>query len=531
MSKALRNVQKLNSIVSVQQFGTTANGIADDGPAFRAAVAHVASLGGGLVYIPPGIYRLEKDAADVTGNAAITLPGSVTLLGAGAGGSNPIAPSAPSNGTTLVPGGASTTLIRVAGMYNTVSNMTLFNSATHANCSAIRLAPQDETQTNTRSDTSYNNFNELYVNNFAEGIVLRPGPTVSGADSYCYYNTFRNIVFFNCVIGLWLKEPPTQPGSGPNRNTFISMRFGSNYNGNTGLKIDAGDTCKFFACSFEGLQYGTSPHNPPTAIYVAYNSASFAAADNMFFGTTVEACTRAFTNLNDRLELHGALLFPITTHELAVSSTVGFSVGQMVTATNLSAGTVTFVATGPNRIGIKRTGGSGVISGTLSNGTNTATISSATVETGVYNVSPTGALSLLTDPRSGVQAMRLGTDRAPTVAGDFHKPASDVVVMASTATGGQPEFRIDTGTAYGLFSFYSAGLKRWSIGAQATGTQHITIFSASDTQIAQFRDTGVFLPFQSATPPNYIKGGIYFDTTLNKLRIGGASDWETITSS
>jgi hypothetical protein len=26
------------------------------------------------------------------------------------------------------------------------------------------------------------------------------------------------------------------------------------------------------------------------------------------------------------------------------------------------------------------------------------------------------------------------------------------------------------------------------------------------------------------------KGGIYFDTTLNKLRVGGATAWETITS-
>jgi hypothetical protein len=44
---------------------------------------------------------------------------------------------------------------------------------------------------------------------------------------------------------------------------------------------------------------------------------------------------------------------------------------------------------------------------------------------------------------------------------------------------------------------------------------------------------GVILPFQAptASAPSYIKGGIYFDTTLNKLRIGGAAAWQTITSS
>lgn len=34
----------------------------------------------------------------------------------------------------------------------------------------------------------------------------------------------------------------------------------------------------------------------------------------------------------------------------------------------------------------------------------------------------------------------------------------------------------------------------------------------------------------TAGAPAYVKGAIYFDTTLNKLRVGGASAWETITS-
>jgi hypothetical protein len=191
--------------------------------------------------------------------------------------------------------------------------MTLHNAANYASTSGIRLAPQDESQTTLHTDTTYNTFNDLYVNNFSEGIVLRPGPTFGGQDSYCYYNTFINIVFYNCVIGLWLKEPPTQPGSGSNRNTFISMRFGSNYNSNTGIQIDAANTCKFISCSFEGIQYGTYPNATPTAIYIAYNTASFDSADNMFFGTIVEACTRGVYNINDRVEFHGSIISDITT--------------------------------------------------------------------------------------------------------------------------------------------------------------------------------------------------------------------------
>ena len=43
---------------------------------------------------------------------------------------------------------------------------------------------------------------------------------------------------------------------------------------------------------------------------------------------------------------------------------------------------------------------------------------------------------------------------------------------------------------------------------------------------------GLIKPQQATTAgaPAYVKGAIYFDTTLNKLRIGGATAWETITS-
>ena len=43
---------------------------------------------------------------------------------------------------------------------------------------------------------------------------------------------------------------------------------------------------------------------------------------------------------------------------------------------------------------------------------------------------------------------------------------------------------------------------------------------------------GLIKPQQAATAgaPAYVKGAIYFDITLNKLRVGGATAWETITS-
>lgn len=46
----------------------------------------------------------------------------------------------------------------------------------------------------------------------------------------------------------------------------------------------------------------------------------------------------------------------------------------------------------------------------------------------------------------------------------------------------------------------------------------------------KFNSQGVMFPLASATAPTYVQGGIYYDTVLNKLRVGGATGWETITS-
>ena len=81
----------------------------------------------------------------------------------------------------------------------------------------------------------------------------------------------------------------------------------------------------------------------------------------------------------------------------------------------------------------------------------------------------------------------------------------------------------------------------WSL---ANGTKMMKLDVVNDgsggsiTALIKFLATGetvlggVFLPIQHATAgaPAYVKGGIYFNTTLNKLMIGGATAWEVLTS-
>jgi hypothetical protein len=60
----------------------------------------------------------------------------------------------------------------------------------------------------------------------------------------------------------------------------------------------------------------------------------------------------------------------------------------------------------------------------------------------------------------------------------------------------------------------------------------IVIYVSDTVRAATYNFQGVFIPVKAATgsAPTYVNGGVYFDTTLNKLRIGGASGWETVTS-
>jgi hypothetical protein len=71
----------------------------------------------------------------------------------------------------------------------------------------------------------------------------------------------------------------------------------------------------------------------------------------------------------------------------------------------------------------------------------------------------------------------------------------------------------------------------------ATGSNFVVLSDGDGNVRAYFNGSiaifnGTISPVQATTAgaPAYVKGAMYFDTTLNKLRIGGATAWETVTS-
>jgi hypothetical protein len=67
----------------------------------------------------------------------------------------------------------------------------------------------------------------------------------------------------------------------------------------------------------------------------------------------------------------------------------------------------------------------------------------------------------------------------------------------------------------------------------ANGASSISNSNITDARAMAGPSSNIVYPVQAATAsaPPYIKGGLYYDTTLHKLRVGGASAWETVTSS
>jgi hypothetical protein len=92
-----------------------------------------------------------------------------------------------------------------------------------------------------------------------------------------------------------------------------------------------------------------------------------------------------------------------------------------------------------------------------------------------------------------------------------------------------------------FLNFYNGGVNNWQLTSNVLNNLYLwdvvngvnsLIMTPGAGNNGKFSLASVFYPVQAATAsaPTYVKGGMYFDTTLNKLCIGGATAWETVTS-
>ncbi len=118
----------------------------------------------------------------------------------------------------------------------------------------------------------------------------------------------------------------------------------------------------------------------------------------------------------------------------------------------------------------------------------------------------------------------IGQNAYFSVAGQYTYKATATAALYTQSAGTHAWSYAASGTAATTISFTQA----MQIGA----TGGLSIGNTVDKGAGALNLSGLMFPQQATTAaaPAYVKGAIYFDTTLNKLRVGGATAWETITS-
>lgn len=134
-----------------------------------------------------------------------------------------------------------------------------------------------------------------------------------------------------------------------------------------------------------------------------------------------------------------------------------------------------------------------------------------------------GGASFVNLTGSGITMGRSGTGNANIIT---------AVATLTASSGSQAQLNVAPTINQSGTANYIALLVNPSETATGSGTKLLADFQVGGTSKVSIKNDGVIFPVKAATAsaPTYVKGGIYFDTTLNKLRVGGASGWETITS-
>jgi hypothetical protein len=216
---------------NVRDYGAVGDGVADDRAACQAAITAAANAGGGDVVFPSGIYRIVGTPAGDGTLSGIVIPfggfsidGRVRLIGTG----DSIIRAASDN----------MYLVRVCQPGSELHNLTIEGGwnigSGFTNTVGIGLVPENQTQTTTLVSQSFCKVVGCHVTQCSEGLILQPGPTVSGSGSGAYYPVIeRNDFNFN-GRHMWFRPAANDPTNRPTRGTIAYNRI---ERGNCGIDL------------------------------------------------------------------------------------------------------------------------------------------------------------------------------------------------------------------------------------------------------------------------------------------------------
>lgn len=167
------------------------------------------------------------------------------------------------------------------------------------------------------------------------------------------------------------------------------------------------------------------------------------------------------------------------------------------------------------------------------------TIGGLTNQSGTISLGGTAGTGVITIGRStAAQTINIGVSVVPTLitktinigTGANSATSTSNITVGGTAGFGTLTFGQSVNAqTVNIATGANTGVKTVNIGTNASSAAtNITINATTKTSTTTVQ--GYFKPPALASAPTYVKGAVYFDTTLNKLRVGGATTWETITS-
>lgn len=326
-------VRLYQGAVSVRWFGATGDGSTDDRAACQAAIDFVTRAGGGDVHFPDGTYRLVGAAnADGLANGLVipfqsfSIDNRVRLIANG----NATLKAASNNMVVvrLCQPGSEVIGLHVDGGYD-YANPGSSLSGTWG----IGLVPANRNQITTLVSQSFCKVLRCHVRNCTEGLVLEPGPTVSGSQSGAFYPIVEDCDFNLNRRSMWFKSSITDPTNRPTRGNIAANRI---ERGNCGIDLEYATEFTLLGNNFQFFKstYATTPIATACAIHVGANSEG-----NVLYGGEAEQCDNDIFNEGTATN---ALLVPLGFSLGGVNTGMSFSPVQQPTFIRLARRTASY---------------------------------------------------------------------------------------------------------------------------------------------------------------------------------------------
>lgn len=280
---------KLFDWISVKDFGATGDGTTDDRAAINAAISSMNATGG-VVMFPTGRYKIIgaanpdglKTGVLVPFNGNYPIDRRIQLIAAGK--------------ATLLAGVDDMVVLRVSRPGTVVDGLEIDGGRNYGagftGTWGIGLIPEDRTATGPSIvSQSFCRVSNCHITQTYEGLMLEPGPTITGVGSGAYYPVINNNHFNWNSRAICIKTSNTTPGNEarPTRGVIENNRI---ERGVCGIDLDyatefmlKANYFQFMWATFESAYTHPRQFAVPCAIHVGTHS-----ANNIVLGGEAEDC-------------------------------------------------------------------------------------------------------------------------------------------------------------------------------------------------------------------------------------------------